>query len=156
MIHHGMVQMGKALQAAAGIARDVNTDENPLVTPFDPAKAWTQAINEYVQCQTPSAPNGKPQPALNQASTGSASADTLARAKELLNSRRFGEAMPLLQQSASSGNAEAQRHLGDAYMNGRGVAQDYTQAREWYEKAPLVVTMSPWIISAFCITWAAG
>ena len=32
-------------------------------------------------------------------------------------------------------NREAMQNLGWYYQNGFGVAQDYTQARQWYEKA---------------------
>lgn len=40
-----------------------------------------------------------------------------------------------LQAQASQGDAEAQNNLGEWYAKGRGVPQDYTQARLWYEKA---------------------
>jgi hypothetical protein len=35
----------------------------------------------------------------------------------------------------TQGNASAQNQLGQLYANGRGVPQDYTMARGWYEKA---------------------
>lgn len=59
----------------------------------------------------------------------------LLRAEELLKASRFGEALPLLQQSAAVGNAEAQRYLGDLNKNGLGVPQDLGRALQWYEKA---------------------
>ncbi len=40
-----------------------------------------------------------------------------------------------LQAQARQGDTEAQIRLGDLYAKGRGVPQDYTQARAWYEKA---------------------
>jgi uncharacterized protein len=36
---------------------------------------------------------------------------------------------------AEQGDAEAQSTLGDAYANGEGVQQDYTQAAKWYRQA---------------------
>ena len=36
---------------------------------------------------------------------------------------------------ATQGDAFAQRLLGSLYLNGDGVPQDYTKARQWYEKA---------------------
>ncbi len=36
---------------------------------------------------------------------------------------------------AEQGNAVAQSNLGLLYQNGRGVPQDYVQARQWFEKA---------------------
>ncbi|HEX4809266.1 MAG TPA: tetratricopeptide repeat protein [Bryobacteraceae bacterium] len=59
----------------------------------------------------------------------------LLRAEEFLKTSRFSEALPLLQQSASNGNAEAERYLGDLNKNGWGVPQDFVRARQWYEKA---------------------
>lgn len=40
-----------------------------------------------------------------------------------------------LQAQASQGDTEAQNRLGELYAKGRGVPQDYAQARAWYEKA---------------------
>src|SRR5262249_28566095 len=36
---------------------------------------------------------------------------------------------------AAAGNAQAQFALGNDYINGRGVAQDYGQAAIWYRKS---------------------
>jgi len=72
----------------------------------------------------------------DQGSAGSGSEGKLARAKELLSAKRFSEALTLFRESASDGNADAQRYVGDAYKSGwGGVSQDYVQARLWYEKA---------------------
>lgn len=40
-----------------------------------------------------------------------------------------------LQAQATQGDIEAQNRLGELYAKGRGVPQDYAQARAWYEKA---------------------
>jgi curved DNA-binding protein CbpA len=40
-----------------------------------------------------------------------------------------------LMRLAAQGNASAQNQLGQMYANGRGVPQDYSIARKWYEKA---------------------
>lgn len=40
-----------------------------------------------------------------------------------------------LQTQANQGIAEAQNGLGELYAKGKGMPQDYTQARAWYEKA---------------------
>lgn len=40
-----------------------------------------------------------------------------------------------LQAQATQGDTEAQNRLGELYAKGRGVPQDYVQARAWYEKA---------------------
>jgi DnaJ domain/Sel1 repeat len=40
-----------------------------------------------------------------------------------------------LMRLATQGNASAQNQLGQIYANGRGVPQDYSTARKWYEKA---------------------
>lgn len=61
---------------------------------------------------------------------------SLAHAKELLSAKRFSEALTSFRESASKGDAEAQRYVGDAYKVGwGGVDQDYGKARQWYEKA---------------------
>ena len=40
-----------------------------------------------------------------------------------------------LRKQAAQGNATAQVYLGLLYTRGRGVSQDYVQARQWYEQA---------------------
>jgi hypothetical protein len=57
------------------------------------------------------------------------------RAKDLFADNRFTEAFPLLQESASNGNAEAMKDIGWMYDKGKGVEQNYEQARQWYERA---------------------
>lgn len=46
-----------------------------------------------------------------------------------------GKDLHALQAQAGQGDTEAQNNLGELYAKGRGVPQDYTQARAWYEKA---------------------
>ena len=43
--------------------------------------------------------------------------------------------LQILRKQAAQGNATAQAHLGLLYTTGRGVSQDYVQARQWYEQA---------------------
>jgi TPR repeat protein len=45
------------------------------------------------------------------------------------------EELQTLHTQAGQGNAKAQYFLGMMYAHGRGVPQDYTTARGWYEKA---------------------
>jgi transposase-like protein len=45
------------------------------------------------------------------------------QAKELLNARRYNEALPLLRKSATSGNAEAEMYLALMYENGWGLTR---------------------------------
>jgi len=43
--------------------------------------------------------------------------------------------MSWYRKAADQGNAVAQTDIGDLYLNGRGVAQDFAQAMTWYRKA---------------------
>ncbi len=45
------------------------------------------------------------------------------------------EAVALITKAAEAGMPEAQCYLGDMYYEGRGVAQDYTQAVALYKQA---------------------
>lgn len=40
-----------------------------------------------------------------------------------------------LEDAAGRGDAQAQSRIGDAYLLGSGVPQDYEKARAWYERA---------------------
>ena len=71
------------------------------------------------------------------ASAGHA-AHSVEEAKALLNAGRYREALPILRKSAASGNPEGELYLGLMYQSGWSVAQDYTQARQWYEKSAAV------------------
>jgi TPR repeat protein len=46
-----------------------------------------------------------------------------------------GKELETLQTKARQGDTDAQIRLGDLYAKGRGVQQNYAQARMWYEKA---------------------
>ncbi len=37
--------------------------------------------------------------------------------------------------AANGGDPDAMMKLGDAYMAGKGVPKDYTEAKKWYDKA---------------------
>ncbi|RBQ31223.1 hypothetical protein CRU92_08610 [Arcobacter sp. FW59] len=47
----------------------------------------------------------------------------------------YKSALPIFEELASKGNAEAQFYLGNMYSNGYGVKQDYKKAFEWYKKS---------------------
>jgi TPR repeat protein len=66
----------------------------------------------------------------------------LARATNIIGNLQYQmdsetkhEAFALFHAGAEHGNATSMRNLGVAYHNGLGVPQDYTTAREWFEKA---------------------
>lgn len=61
--------------------------------------------------------------------------DVLSTAKNLLQANQFAEAIPLLRSSAETENSEAMFFLGLLYSEGRGVAQNYQTAHQWFEKA---------------------
>jgi TIR domain/Sel1 repeat len=68
--------------------------------------------------------------------------DTMARTLTIIGNERHRmdanskqEVFALFTARARRGDALAMRHLGWALYNGFGVPQDYTKAREWYEKA---------------------
>ena len=48
MISHGMVATANAMGFTL---QGTNPGDNPLVSPFDAAKAWKQAVDEFLQCQ---------------------------------------------------------------------------------------------------------
>ena len=50
MISHGMAAYGNAMGVTLAGA---NPGDNPLVSPFDAAKAWKQAVDDYLQCKKP-------------------------------------------------------------------------------------------------------
>jgi len=47
----------------------------------------------------------------------------------------YATALKEMRPLAEQGHADAQYNLGDMYAKGRGVAQDYVQARDWWLKA---------------------
>lgn len=64
-----------------------------------------------------------------------AGAEEAADWKELYNQKDYGTALPLIQEAADAGDAEAYLWLAAAYRDGNGVEQDYSAALEWYLKA---------------------
>jgi TPR repeat protein len=68
--------------------------------------------------------------------------DILARATTIIVNLQKGmdsetkqQAFALYQAGAEHGDANSMSNLGITYANGLGVPQDYTKAREWFEKA---------------------
>jgi TPR repeat protein len=55
-------------------------------------------------------------------------AEWLAEANRYVDAKDYAKALPLLQQAADAGSAEALNSLGLLYMNGWGVVQDYAKA----------------------------
>ena len=53
----------------------------------------------------------------------------------LRDSEKFDEAFHYFKLSAEQGFNYGQRVLGDAYINGQGVAQDPLEGMRWYERA---------------------
>lgn len=48
---------------------------------------------------------------------------------------RSTEGLDLLKKSATAGNSEAQMTIGELYLRGNGVTQDFATAKGWFEKA---------------------
>jgi TPR repeat protein len=68
--------------------------------------------------------------------TSSACADITPAVDTSQNNRAEDEATAKeVRKSAEAGNASAQNRLGLLYDEGLGVPQDYSQAKEWFEKA---------------------
>ncbi len=58
-------------------------------------------------------------------------------ARDLMDARRFPEAMQKLIPAADSGNAEAEELIGVMYALGLGVERDDVRAFEWYLRAAM-------------------
>jgi hypothetical protein len=69
------------------------------------------------------------------AASGSAAADSLSEANRLLAEKSYGEAFPVFQMLAHSGNAEAKLRLGQMYWYGQGVAADRAKADHLFAEA---------------------
>ena len=61
--------------------------------------------------------------------------DTIVTLLPLMGRDTHEKALLLFLRGAEHGDARAMNNLGSLYEKGLGVAQDYTKAREWYEKA---------------------
>jgi TPR repeat protein len=64
-----------------------------------------------------------------------AATDILVELQNQMDIKSNKRVFALWQRGAEHGNTTSMRNLGIIYENGYGVAQDYTKAREWYEKA---------------------
>jgi TPR repeat protein len=59
----------------------------------------------------------------------------ITKLQDHMDNNTIEEVFAVFRTGADRGNAGAMGNLGLAYQHGRGVAQDYAKAREWYEKA---------------------
>lgn len=66
---------------------------------------------------------------------GSASADVLSEANQLLAKGSYGEAFPVFQMLASTGNPEAKLRLGQMYWYGKGLPADRAKADKLFAEA---------------------
>jgi len=62
------------------------------------------------------------------------SSDALEQAKRYIGSKEWASALPLLQEAARKGSAEAMWHLGNFSGSGLGVPRDQAEAFRWYLK----------------------
>ena len=61
----------------------------------------------------------------------------LEAARDLMEAKKYGEAMQQLQPAARSGNAEAEELIGVMYAMGLGVIRNDKRAFEWYLRAAM-------------------
>jgi TPR repeat protein len=59
----------------------------------------------------------------------------MSKTSSQMDAETLKESFDLYQTGADHGDARSMRNLGYRYQDGRGVAQDYGKAREWFEKA---------------------
>ena len=59
----------------------------------------------------------------------------LDAARAAISTGDIAGALPLLTKLAEDGNAAAQTELGNVYVHGEGVAQDFAAAVRWFRKA---------------------
>lgn len=57
------------------------------------------------------------------------------RTKPVVPYEESSVSIPDLRKAAEQGNPDAQNRLGMLYSEGRGVSQDYIQAKQWFDKA---------------------
>jgi TPR repeat protein len=67
--------------------------------------------------------------------SGSAAADSLSEANRLLADKAYGEAFPVFQMLANSGNPEAKLRLGQMYWYGEGMPADRAKADHLFAEA---------------------
>lgn len=66
---------------------------------------------------------------------GPAAADSLSEANKLYAAKAYGEAFPVFQMLANSGNAEAKLRLGEMYWYGKGLPADRAHADQLFAEA---------------------
>ena len=105
----------------------------PVSTPaIAPSPTGSMAV------ATPSAmPVAAPTPTPIPLATASTSATPLQEkmTTRTLYKATFLASLPVVQKAATAGNPDAMNNLGVLYQNGRGIAQSYDKAREWFQKA---------------------
>ncbi len=69
------------------------------------------------------------------ATAGAKEGADFQRAIQLIESKQFDKAVPLLRELAKKGNKAAMYRLAYIYENGLGVPQDYKMAAHWYKEA---------------------
>jgi TPR repeat protein len=79
--------------------------------------------------------NTKPWNPGNATKFGVPDNDFLEKGESALKAGQFDQAFQDFQQAAAGGNTVAMKDLGNLYRTGKGVTQDYQEARQWYEKA---------------------
>ena len=67
--------------------------------------------------------------------TTAARAQLLEQADAAHSREDYARSLPLYLRLAVAGDGRAMEKIGECYEEGEGVAQDFTRAREWYEKA---------------------
>ncbi|GAB3460672.1 hypothetical protein GCM10027321_20350 [Massilia terrae] len=67
--------------------------------------------------------------------SGSAAADVLSEANQLLAKGSYGEAFPVFQMLANTGNPEAKLRLGQMYWYGKGLPADRAKADKLFAEA---------------------
>jgi TPR repeat protein len=88
-----------------------------------------------VPAPSPALPLMSPTPQPTAPSLTLSQAEWLAEANRYLDAKDYAKALPLLQQAADAGSAEAMNSLGLLYMNGWGVVQDYAKAFDGFLRA---------------------
>lgn len=61
--------------------------------------------------------------------------ELFAKGKEYYYNKDYNSAVSYFEEAAGQGHAAAQYHLGDCYLNGKGVIYNYAEAFRWFRKA---------------------
>ncbi len=78
--------------------------------------------------------NSKPWDPGNAVKFGEQANDVMYGGLTAYTTGHFDQAVQAFLQAAAAGNADAMAYLGDLYFEGRGVPQDYQEARGWFER----------------------